>query len=67
MSEWQPIETCQPDGRRVLGVVDGAVRFIYWGKTSHVPIYGWNVCDQGAEDCELCEPTHWMPLPEPPK
>jgi hypothetical protein len=50
----------------VLGVVEGDVHFIRYGKTSHVPLYGWNVCDQGPEDCDLVEPTHWMPLPKPP-
>ena len=63
---WQPMDTAPRTGR-ILGVVEGCVRFIYWGKTSHVPIYGWNLGDQGVEDCELCEPTHWMPVPNPPK
>jgi hypothetical protein len=64
--EWYPIETAPKDGKRVLGVVEGDVHFIRYGKTSHVPLYGWNVCDQGPEDCDLVEPTHWMPLPKPP-
>ena len=66
MSEWQPIETA-PKGPPLLGFVDGCVRFVSWGKTSHVPMYGWCLVDQGIEDCDLCEPTHWMPLPPPPK
>lgn len=66
MSEWKPIETAPQDGRKLLGYVFGNVRFIYWGKTSHIPLYGWNTCDEGAENCDLCEPTHWMPLPEEP-
>ncbi|WP_408902166.1 DUF551 domain-containing protein [Rhodovarius crocodyli] len=37
-----------------------------WTKTSHVPIYGWCLVDQGGEDTDLCKPTHWMPLPKPP-
>lgn len=64
-SGWQPIETA-PRERRILAVVDGLVRFVVWGKTSHVPMFGWCLVDQGAEDSELCEPTHWMPLPAPP-
>ncbi len=63
---WMPIESAPIVPGRKLGWVDGTVRFIYYGKTSHVPIYGWNTCDEGAEDCELCEPTHWQPLPKPP-
>lgn len=63
--QWLPIETA-PRQRRFLALVDGLVRFVAWGKTSHVPMYGWCLVDQGAEDSELCEPTHWMPLPPPP-
>jgi hypothetical protein len=62
---WQPIETAPRDAV-LLGVVDGEVRLISWGKTSHIPLYGWNLADQGPEDYDLCEPTHWMPLPAPP-
>jgi hypothetical protein len=64
---WRPISEA-PHGKMILGFVDGCVRLIYYGKTSHVPLYGWNYADQGAENCDLCEeqPTHWMPLPQPP-
>lgn len=37
-----------------------------WGKTSHVPIYGWcyiaDYPDGGEPDYDLWSPTHWMPL-----
>lgn len=65
MSEWQPIETAPKRGR-FLAVVGDLVRIVAWGKTSHVTMYGWCLADQGAEDFDLCEPTHWMPLPQPP-
>lgn len=65
MSEWQPIETA-PKGKTILAVVDGDVRLVHWAKTSHVPIYGFCLADQGAEDFDLCKPTHWMSLPDPP-
>lgn len=64
--EWRPIETAPKTGERLLGFVAGQVRAITWGKTSHIPLYGWVLVDQGAEDCDLCQPTHWMPLPAPP-
>lgn len=64
--EWQPIETAPMD-THILGVVDGDVRMIRWGKTSHLPIYGFCLADQGVEEFDLCEPTHWMPLPPPPE
>ena len=70
MGEWQPIETAPRgphSGPPYLGVVNGEVRLIRWGKTSHIPMYGWCLADQGVEDFDLCEPTHWQPLPAPPK
>ncbi|MGG5810981.1 DUF551 domain-containing protein [Falsiroseomonas sp. CW058] len=67
---WQHIATA-PKGPHCgpphLGVVGGEVRLIRWGRTSHIPITGWCLADQGVEDFDLCEPTHWMPLPEPPR
>jgi len=65
--KWQNIDFALPIAKRILGVVDGEVRVISYGKTSHVPMYGWCLADQGPEDFDLCNPTHWMPLPDPPK
>ena len=65
MSEWQPMSTAPKDDR-FLAMVEGDIRVVRYGKTSHVPIYGWVLVDQGAEDCDLCEPTCWHPLPHPP-
>lgn len=68
---WQPIETA-PRGtaalhKRILGVVDGDVRVIAWGFTSHTKWLTWCLADQGVEDYDGCTPTHWMPLPDPPE
>jgi hypothetical protein len=38
-----------------------AERVTFWGKTSHVPLYGWN-WGRDPEDQNLWEPTHWCPL-----
>lgn len=75
MSEWQTIETAPRNGERVLGrmsyidrltgKMQYARRQTYYGKTSHVPLYGWNY-GRDPENQNLWEPTHWMPLPEPP-
>ena len=67
--EWQPIETAPKDGTDVL-VWDGEVRTLsHWGKSAHVPLYGW-LALVFADPCDLNllrdQPTHWMPLPEPP-
>lgn len=40
-------------------------RLTRWGKTSHVPLYGWNY-GRDVEDMNLWEPEEWQPLPEPP-
>ena len=66
MAEWQSMETAPTRGR-FLAMVDGDIRMVAYGKTSHVPIWGWCLVDQGAEDADLCEPTFWHPLPEPPQ
>lgn len=76
MSEWRPIETAPKDGtrfraRRIAAeIVNGSRqrtrRITWWGKASHVPLYGW--CHgQHWEDVTLWEPTHWVPLPDPPE
>ena len=77
---WKPIETAPKDGTRFIGrssyVVTtgmlgplGKLRYLkrktWFGKTSHVPLYGW--CHgRDVEDIDLWNPTHWMPLPAAP-
>ena len=60
---WYDDMSAAPMDVPLLAVVEGDVRVIKWGKTSHVPIYGWCLADQGAEDFDLCEPTAWQPMP----
>ncbi len=62
--KWLPIETAPKVVGRIIGAVEGRARFICWGKASHVPMYGWVLTDQGPEECDLCQPTHWMALPD---
>jgi len=70
VSEWQPIETAPKDGTRILlyqregdgmddnrTVAEGA-----WGEWLPGE-YEWCMVQQDA----WTAPTHWMPLPEPPK
>lgn len=64
--KWLPMDTAPKVVGRIIGCVDGRARFICWGKASHVPMYGWVLTDQGVEDCDLCNPTGWMPLPATP-
>ena len=70
MSEWQPIETAPKDGRHIL-IWDweglASIVEIYWAKDSDWE--GWVYAEELlAEACpEVDDPTHWQPVPEPPK
>ena len=72
--EWQPIETAPKDGTEIL-LTDGA--FTHCGRwyDKNNPKYPWKFLDftyrwkdelNGWQDNKY-GPTHWMPLPEPPK
>lgn len=76
MSDWQPMATAPKDGTRIL-VWDGHYRMEVadWGERS---VWSdrqigkgmqWCVgeCDGEYNSRNEIEPTHWMPLPEPPK
>lgn len=71
--EWQPIETAPKDGTRILVWDNGCwpARWLEEAEHGHGELGpGWQIFE-----CELdvwyalCadNPTHWMPLPEPPK
>lgn len=63
MSEWQPIETAPKDGRDVLIVSDA-----YRDRVLVARWYKYNGKEGFRDwDADLHLPTHWMPLPEPPK
>ena len=67
--EWQPIDTAPRDGTEILGLIgDGRVRVVMWGKLSFGD-YDWCYADGGvcSEFNIKNRPTHYMPLPEPPK
>jgi hypothetical protein len=78
MSDWQPIETAPKDGTPILGT-DGArlARFHWhtytWPRQSSIWLQ--HGCTAWSEEVDVhnfegtwesFEPTHWMPLPEPP-
>lgn len=66
-SGWHLTMETAPRNERILAIADGNVRVVMWGKASHISIYGWCLADQGVEDFDICHPTHWMPLPIPPR
>lgn len=79
--EWQPIETAPKDGTRILiKIKSGKQQVVRWeryGMHSYWTIYShadsWiNRLFSKGEKVQLVLnedtlPTHWMPLPEPPK
>jgi hypothetical protein len=66
-SEWQPIETAPKDGTVIDLWIPGWERFAdcHWSKIEPA---GWtsDFGDVVLECTGNTEPTHWMPLPEPP-
>lgn len=80
MSEWQPIEAAPKDGTRVLianddGEMDVAGYVAEWSEHSEFvrtakdgDVFRTVRRDMGYWDAvhAYC-PTHWMPLPPPPK
>lgn len=62
MSKWQPIETAPKDGTNILVYSESIGRMIAWYKFNNYPFGDWfNL------RFDIISPTHWMPLPEPPK
>jgi hypothetical protein len=78
---WEPIETAPKDGTKILLVQDETVGVGRWEDTScevrelvedtgKRQVYEWVLKVSGyweAENDGLYSPTHWMPLPTPPK
>ena len=68
MSEWMPIETVPDDLHDIIGVNENGFIQVckrklfakgvweYFRNDEHAPGHSWSMI-----------PTHWMPLPEPPK
>ena len=61
---WQPIETAPTDGTEVLVYARGSYAVAFWsGKEwRDMGDIGW----AGMYGDDGNQPTHWMPLPEPP-
>jgi hypothetical protein len=63
MSAWRPIETAPDSSKTVLLFGDGPaiLACVYVG--------GWDELNQHWRliGAGICFPTHWMPLPKPPK
>ena len=71
--KWMPIETAPKDGSLILGT-DGLTVAAMWWKPQADPGFPWSMVAEwmgAAQDNAWQDgkngPTHWMPLPEPPK
>lgn len=57
------------DGRPIFAWNGDVQTVICWGKTAHVPVYGWlDAVWADPQDADLFypTPTHWRYLPDPP-
>lgn len=68
-NKWQPIEIAPKDGSDILCTDGLEVKTAFWSTNAWVT---WN--REGSwrallcwSDSEIICPTHWMPLPKPPK
>ena len=64
MSEWQPIETAPKDGTVVVGY-DRSNH--HADDRNYAEFMRWDGERWRDPDTWTITPTHWMPLPEPPK
>jgi hypothetical protein len=67
---WLPIETAPKDGTSIL-IVNNRVRpammaVVYWDEDARHVDWRWAV-DDADVGYHRDYPTHWMPLPDPPK
>ena len=73
MSDWQTIESAPKDGTWILLFVTepaGSDYAIATGEPegwSHIDVGRWHDDVGEFERVHAGEPTHWMPLPPPPK
>jgi hypothetical protein len=56
---WHRIASAPKDGTRFHAKLGSLKRVTWWGKASHVPMYGW--CHGKVEDVDLWQPSHWKP------
>ena len=75
MTEWKPIETAPKDGTHILAygkVVpdaddDEVITAVYWDSSCILCHYWALVAVFSWVEGDDFYPTHWMPLPNPPK
>jgi hypothetical protein len=57
--DWQPIDSAPKDGTPILIALGTRMDLARWRRQDQ--------CWEGPDSCAFSEqPTHWMPLPDPP-
>lgn len=67
---WQPIETAPKDGTRILTIGEEGFAITKWKDDLQMwfKYYTTSKCNlKKPVGNPLYKPTHWMPLPQPPK
>lgn len=64
MSEWKPIETAPKVGDVQIYCSDTKEQMVAFWNTK---FKGWQFAIDPCSGPHIAYPTHWMPLPEPPK
>lgn len=68
MSEWKPIETAPKDGTWFLVIdPDSSMCWAPYGFCSWQTDYSGHSYWAEEDTSEEIQPTHWMPLPDPPE
>jgi hypothetical protein len=66
MSKWQDIETAPKDGTEIWAYAGEQAR-MKWIEGSGYALWVWADEALSEIDPDPIQPTHWMPLPEPPE
>lgn len=61
MNDWRPIETAPSEGVDVL-ITDGHLMMV-----ARRYFKQWSITQGDYDVCANIEPTHWVPLPNPPE
>ncbi len=65
---WQPIATAPKDADKILLYsAEEGFDCGYWEESVWLPKGGAWIIYLARSDTAILNPTHWMPLPEPPK
>lgn len=65
--EWQKIETATKDGSSILGYTAEGICEISWVYNGWLQSQCYSTYDGCGSAVLICNPTHWMPIPPPPK